>query len=79
VTNWLCGFSVIGTKDKESGQWQSTILSSVHNGENPAEADKMKKEHPNEPECFFDERVLGAIAVTRCTPLQVFLIIFLLT
>jgi len=57
--------AVIGTRDQESGQWHSTILSSSHNGENPAEADEVKRTHPNEPECFFEERVLGAIAVTR--------------
>jgi pyruvate dehydrogenase phosphatase len=69
----------MGTKDKESGQWQSTILSSFHNGEDPAEADKIKREHPNEPECFFDERVLGAIAVTRCMLLHISFITILLT
>lgn len=58
---------VLGTKDEESGEWTSTVLSSVHNGENPFEAEKIKKAHPGEYDCFFDERVLGAIAVTRGT------------
>ena len=59
-------FSVIGTKDRGSGQWHSTVLSSFHNGESLAEADKVRTAHPNEAECFLEERVLGAIAVTRC-------------
>ena len=57
---------VLGTKDRDSGLWDATILSSAHNGENPVEASKVKETHPKEPECLFDERVLGALAVARC-------------
>ncbi|KAF9529315.1 phosphatase 2C-like domain-containing protein [Crepidotus variabilis] len=56
--------AILGTKN-ENGSWKSTILSSSHNGENPLEAEKVKKAHPGEPECVLEDRVLGAIAVTR--------------
>ncbi|KDR75423.1 hypothetical protein GALMADRAFT_556142 [Galerina marginata CBS 339.88] len=55
---------VLGTKDA-SGRWTSTVLSSAHNGENKVEADRVRSEHPGEQECVMDDRVLGAIAVTR--------------
>jgi hypothetical protein len=32
---------------------------------NPTEVARIRKEHPNEPECVKFDRVLGAIAVTR--------------
>ncbi|KAF8161005.1 phosphatase 2C-like domain-containing protein [Crassisporium funariophilum] len=56
--------AVLGTKDA-SGQWSAQVLSSSHNGENEVEANKVRREHPGEPECMLDDRVLGAIAVTR--------------
>lgn len=56
--------SVLGTK-AQSGQWEAHVLSSTHNGENPTEALKVQKQHPGEAECVLENRVLGAIAVTR--------------
>jgi pyruvate dehydrogenase phosphatase len=40
-------------------------LSSAHNGENEIEANRVRNEHPGEPECILYDRVLGSIAVTR--------------
>ncbi|KAF8813609.1 protein serine/threonine phosphatase 2C [Phlegmacium glaucopus] len=56
--------AVLGTKEP-SGEWSSKVLSFSHNGENPAEANKVREQHPGEPQCMYDNRVLGAIAVTR--------------
>ncbi|KAF8629153.1 hypothetical protein AX17_005738 [Amanita inopinata Kibby_2008] len=47
------------------GGWKTKLLSSYHNGEDEAEANRVKAEHPGEEECMIDRRVLGAIAVTR--------------
>ncbi|KAG1735080.1 protein serine threonine phosphatase 2C [Suillus paluster] len=56
--------AVLGTKNS-NGTWDATILSVHHNGTNPAEVARIRKEHPGESECIKYDRVLGAIAVTR--------------
>lgn len=48
-----------------SGEWHSRLLSSNHNGADPAEAERIRSEHPGESESVLRDRVLGAIAVTR--------------
>ncbi|KAG1840517.1 phosphatase 2C-like domain-containing protein [Suillus tomentosus] len=57
--------AVLGSRRDASSQWNASILSDNHNGNNPAEADRIKQQHPGEPECIFDDRVLGNLAVTR--------------
>jgi hypothetical protein len=56
--------AVLGVK-QSNGTWDATILSVNHNGMDPAEAARIRKEHPGESECVKSGRVLGAIAVTR--------------
>ena len=46
--------------------WSFEVLTRVHNGENEQEVERVRKEHPEEPECVVDGRVLGAIAPFRC-------------
>lgn len=58
----LC--AVLGAKNS-NGIWDATILSANHNGTNPVEVARIRKEHPGESECVKSGRVLGAIAVTR--------------
>ncbi|KAJ7901688.1 protein serine threonine phosphatase 2C [Mycena olivaceomarginata] len=55
---------VLGAKTA-SGEWHSRLLSSNHNGADPAEAERIRSEHPGESESVLRDRVLGAIAVTR--------------
>ncbi|CAA7259279.1 unnamed protein product [Cyclocybe aegerita] len=55
--------AVLGTR--EGGEWKTRVLSTAHNGENAAEAERVRSEHPGEAACILDDRVLGAIAVTR--------------
>jgi len=55
---------VLGTKTA-SGEWETTVLSSNHNGTDAAEAARIRSEHPGESESVLRDRVLGAIAVTR--------------
>ncbi|KAF8622365.1 hypothetical protein AX15_007095 [Amanita polypyramis BW_CC] len=47
------------------GSWHARLLSSFHNGGEPSEVKRVREEHPGEPECVLNGRVLGAIAVTR--------------
>lgn len=58
-------YEVLGTKDPQTGQWSAQVLSAAHNGENPVEAERVRSEHPDEPEAILDDRVLGGIAVTK--------------
>ncbi|KAG6915392.1 hypothetical protein DXG01_011711 [Tephrocybe rancida] len=47
------------------GNWETLLLSSFHNGENPSEKEKVSRQHPDEVECMLENRVFGALAVTR--------------
>jgi len=46
--------------------WKSELLTDNHNCDNDAEISRVISEHPGEPECILDRRVLGALAPTRC-------------
>ncbi|KIP06588.1 hypothetical protein PHLGIDRAFT_72468 [Phlebiopsis gigantea 11061_1 CR5-6] len=63
--------AVLGRKGAD-GQWSTAILSSNHNGQDAAEAQRVRSEHPGEEECVLKDRVLGAIAVTRAIGDHVF-------
>lgn len=65
VLNLGDGVAVLGSRRDASSQWNASILSDNHNGNNPVEADRIRQQHPDEPECIFDDRVLGNLAVTR--------------
>lgn len=47
-------------------KWTSELLTANHNCDNDAETSRVISEHPGEPECILDRRVLGALAPTRC-------------
>ncbi|KAF8188343.1 phosphatase 2C-like domain-containing protein [Pholiota molesta] len=49
-----------------SSEYKVEALTATHNGDNPAEIERVQKSHPGEPECVVNNRVLGAIAPTRC-------------
>ncbi|KAH8828400.1 protein serine threonine phosphatase 2C [Flagelloscypha sp. PMI_526] len=49
----------------EAGHYEAKVLSSNHNAADPAEAERIRKEHPEETECIHEDRVIGSIAVTR--------------
>ncbi|EPQ50570.1 protein serine/threonine phosphatase 2C [Gloeophyllum trabeum ATCC 11539] len=52
--------------DCQAGTWETELLTEVHNGDNEKEVARVRREHPGEPECVVDGRVLGAIAPFRC-------------
>ncbi|KAG5652237.1 hypothetical protein H0H81_005731 [Sphagnurus paluster] len=56
--------AALGARQSD-GYWKTSLLSSHHNGTNLKEKEVILKEHPGESECIMDDRVLGAIAVTR--------------
>ncbi|KDQ18817.1 hypothetical protein BOTBODRAFT_153711 [Botryobasidium botryosum FD-172 SS1] len=56
--------AILGTK-LPSGEWKTTLLSSCHNGDNEREVQRVRDEHPGERQCILNQRVLGALAVTR--------------
>ncbi|KZP13782.1 protein serine/threonine phosphatase 2C [Athelia psychrophila] len=49
-----------------SEEWKTELLTTDQNGDNPDEVDRVRREHPGEPDCVSDHRVLGAIAPFRC-------------
>ena len=52
------------------GTWDAEVLSTAHNAREADEADRIRREHPDEPECVVNDRVLGGIAVTRGVSLR---------
>jgi len=51
--------------DGDSDDWRVELLTTDHNGDNDAEIVRVRHEHPEEPECVVDRRVLGALAPFR--------------
>ncbi|KAJ6607111.1 phosphatase 2C-like domain-containing protein, partial [Mycena sp. CBHHK59/15] len=49
----------------ESGEWTQTFLSERHNCSNPAEVERINREHPGEAHAIVDVAVLDALRVTR--------------
>jgi len=46
--------------------WKVEVLTTVQNGDNDAEIERVRREHPGESECVQDRRILGALAPFRC-------------
>ena len=49
-----------------SQEWKIEPLTNNQNGDNVNEVERVRREHPGEPYCVQDQRVLGAIAPFRC-------------
>ena len=69
INNTVLGYKVA------DGSLRTKLLSSFHNGYEKAEVNRIREEHPGESECILDDRVLGAIAVTRGMPSHCFTVI----
>ncbi|TFY81596.1 hypothetical protein EWM64_g2413 [Hericium alpestre] len=48
-----------------NARFKCEILTNIHNGDNQLEVERVRREHPGEPECVLNGRVLGAIAPFR--------------
>lgn len=58
---------------RPDGSWSSEFLTRSHNGTDEREIARVRDEHPGEPECIKNGRVLGAIAPFRCEFILIFL------
>ncbi|KAJ7588177.1 protein serine threonine phosphatase 2C [Mycena floridula] len=56
--------AVLGFRNSEEG-WDSRILSANHNVQNAVEANRVRAEHPGEPDCIVGIRTLGLTTLTR--------------
>jgi pyruvate dehydrogenase phosphatase len=50
-------------------KWKVEPLTTIQNGDNDSEVERVRHEHPGEDQCVLDRRVLGALAPTRCMSL----------
>ncbi|KAI5120304.1 hypothetical protein M0805_005808 [Coniferiporia weirii] len=57
--------ATLGAMDTPQAPAHGKIVSSTHNGQIPSEAERVRREHPDESEAILRHRVLGSIAVTR--------------
>ncbi|KIJ45828.1 hypothetical protein M422DRAFT_226899 [Sphaerobolus stellatus SS14] len=56
--------ALLGTPS-QSNVWKTFRITKNHGGNDPEEVQRIQAEHPGEEECILNNRVLGAIAVTR--------------
>ncbi|KAK0229067.1 phosphatase 2C-like domain-containing protein [Armillaria nabsnona] len=61
-----CQATLVTASPTDPGAWDIKVLTTEHNGYNDAEIERVRQQHPNEPECVIDNRVLGALAPFRC-------------
>lgn len=57
--------AVLGRRSSSSGKWTATPLSIDQTGATKEEADRLRREHPNEPNVVSAGRVLGGLEPTR--------------
>jgi hypothetical protein len=57
-------YKVMATED-EMGFVNGRLLTRGHNTQDKREVKRLLQEHPNEPEVLYNNRVVGAIMVTR--------------
>lgn len=48
------------------GDWSATFVTAPHDGNNRSEVMRIRNQHPGEPECLQDNRVVGFLGPTRC-------------
>jgi hypothetical protein len=72
-TDIFCPLLVMVSPGNAPKDWDIEVLTTNHNGDNIDELERVRKAHPGEPECIVDNRVLGALAPTRCTSLLPYL------
>src|ERR1700674_1860012 len=58
--------NVVMVSRTSSQDWTIEPLTINQNGDNLDEVERVRREHPGEPDCVQDQRVLGAIAPFRC-------------
>lgn len=59
-------YQALVTYDEKKSTWSVERLTREQNGGNDEEIARVRAEHPGEPECVVDRRVLGALAPFRC-------------
>ncbi|KAI9507891.1 protein serine/threonine phosphatase 2C [Russula earlei] len=47
------------------GDWSTAFATTPHNGDNPSEVLRIRGQHPGEPECMMDDRIVGFLGPTR--------------
>jgi pyruvate dehydrogenase phosphatase len=57
---------VLVTPDPDGRPPRHEVLNVLHNGTNPAEIARVRRDHPDEPDGVMNGRVLGTIAPFRC-------------
>jgi pyruvate dehydrogenase phosphatase len=55
-----------------SDDWEIEHLTTIQNGDNDKEVERVQREHPGESECVQDGRILGALAPFACIVLNLF-------
>jgi pyruvate dehydrogenase phosphatase len=66
---WLANLGdcqAVMVSQTSSEDWKIESLTTNQNGDNELEVERVRREHPGEPDCVLDQRVLGAIAPFRC-------------
>lgn len=70
-------FILVLASRTHAGDWSPTFVTAPHDGNNRSEVMRIRNQHPGEPECLLDNRIVGFLGPTRCEPICVFLFSFL--
>jgi len=56
--------AVLGSRT-QSGDWSAAFVTVPHDGNNPSEVRRIQNQHPGEPDCMKDNRIVGFLGPTR--------------
>lgn len=57
--------AVLASRSTHAGGWSATFVTAPHDGNNRSEVLRIRNQHPGEPECLQDNRIVGFLGPTR--------------
>ncbi|KAJ7497155.1 phosphatase 2C-like domain-containing protein [Mycena latifolia] len=61
---WIANLGVLGLRHR-GGAWTGTLINHLHTGQDHKEVQRIRAEHPREPDCVKNGRVLSFLEPTR--------------
>jgi pyruvate dehydrogenase phosphatase len=72
LSHFFNAYLVLASRPHAPGGWSATFVTAPHDGNNRSEVLRIRNQHPGEPECLEDNRVVGFLGPTRCEHFYVF-------
>lgn len=65
ISTFFNAYLVLASRT-HTGAWSATFVTAPHDGNNRSEVLRIRNQHPGEPECLEDNRIVGFLGPTRC-------------